>query len=312
MLFIAEGIDGSGKTTLITELSDMLTDGENPEPHFAQVLHSGPLDRHPLEAYVHRIMNYDPTTDHILADRWHVGELIYGPLYRGESQLTPAMTKYVDLFLESKGAVKLIMGTSFEVVELRLKQRGEKFLKEQHRRLVFDAYSDRCTYMDGWTTVGTNWRSDGSLPKLVTEGALRECDAEGLMPFSSYVGPAKPITLLLGETRGQQRPGRPRYRTAFVPYRDTSGHFLFTALTMAPPTVTYGVANAKDENLPNLLKVLDNPRVVCLGQAAQTEFINQVPSYSHKRVNHPSYVRRFSAGAIHQYATLLQEAISTT
>jgi hypothetical protein len=236
--------------------------------------------------------------------------MIYGPLMRGESQLTPAMAKYVDLFLESRGALKLFMGTSFPVVESRLAQRGEKFLKTQHRRLVFDSYVDHCTFMDGWTNVGSNWRSDGSITTLVKEAQARERAAVRLATFSSYVGPPLPTTLLLGDKRAEQRVGRPRYRSAFVPYRDTSGHFLMTALTMDTPLVPYGMANAHEENLMDLVCALGYPRVVCLGTEAQHEFRRQVPDYGHKRVNHPAYVRRFTAGAISTYAGLLKDAIS--
>lgn len=306
MLIIAEGIDGSGKTTLITELSEAITDEHRSET----VLHSSQLERHPMEEYVYRLANYDPATDHTLADRWHIGELIYGPLYRGESQLTPGMAKYVDLFLESRGALKLYMGTSFAVVESRLKLRGETFLREAHRRLVYDSYIDHCTYLDGWTTVGTNWRSDGSLQKLIDVAADREEGARRLARFSTYVGPEQPTTLLLGDRRGAQRVGRPKYRSAFVPYKDTSGHFLLTALTAAPPTVSYGIANAAEEDVPRLLKRLGDPHVLTLGSDAQHAFRSQMPGYPHLKLNHPSYVRRFSPGALYVYAELLQKAIS--
>src|SRR4051812_12260533 len=131
-LILLEGVDGSGKSTLVDDFLLQL-------PHTGIHFSRGPLKLHPLIDYLLPLVDYRPGID-IVCDRWHLGELVYGPLYRARSRLTPAMELYIDLFLESRGALKLWVDTPFEQVQTRLKIRGEDFLQEQHVRLVWDFY----------------------------------------------------------------------------------------------------------------------------------------------------------------------------
>jgi thymidylate kinase len=77
-MIVIEGADGTGKTTLAREI----------EKRGWKYVHNGP----PPEG----ISLYDHYTEQILAargkkvvfDRLHVGELVYGPVMRGKSQIT--------------------------------------------------------------------------------------------------------------------------------------------------------------------------------------------------------------------------------
>ena len=144
-LVIVEGVDGSGKSTFIQQLSQLFPDG-------TQNKHCGPLRQHPLNEYVMSLAGYRPHSDWILCDRWQVGEMVYGPLYRGTSKVTPAMDTYIEMFLRSRGAYRLMMNTPFSIVQRRLEERGEDFLQPQHIRLVLDYYTDYAE-QHGWDSV---------------------------------------------------------------------------------------------------------------------------------------------------------------
>lgn len=303
MLIIAEGIDGSGKTTLIDDLSHEF---ENPD-----IIHRGPLKQHPLEEYELPLIAYDPRKDvGVLCDRWHIGELIYGPLYRGQSQLTPAMQLHVDCVLERLGALKLIMAPPFEVVQQRISRRGEEFLRPQHQRLVYDAYLEQCTYLDGWTQVSVKYRVE----TLIREAELRATRAEMLMRFPTYVGAFKPKVLLLGDVHGPRRQRRPEYPWAFVPYRDTSGHFLFEALSSAGFRASdFGVANANQEDVLDLWSALDMPKIVVLGREAEKsldQYAEPILEASVVKVmQHPQYVKRFYNTSLQAYGAAFEEVL---
>lgn len=303
MLIIAEGIDGSGKSTLISQLAEEL-----PE---AVLLHRGPLKQHPMLEYEFPFANYVPGAEtSLLCDRWHVGELIYGPLYRGASQLTTAMRMHVDMLLLRLGAVKVAMDVPFETIQDRLSTRGEDFLQIQHRRLVYDAYQEQ--------TAGAGWfhwkppsrrREGEQLAALIQLAQTVELRAIPLIPFKTYVGPPSPKVLLLGDRRGPRRSDRPDYPWAFVPYRDTSGHFLLSALDAVGITsYDVGVANANEENLPALVKTLGDPKVITLGQnariAAEKSQLDQALC-----VEHPQYVRRFQNASMHEYGAMIAKVL---
>jgi hypothetical protein len=151
-------------------------------------------------------------------------------------------------------------------------------------------------------------------PKLLIGEAqrLQRIAIENTAFFPSYIGPIdpRPAFLLLGDKRGETRYGRPSYPSAFVPYRDTSGHYLMTALHNVG-LANFGIANAVEERLNALWTTLWRPRVVALGRNAE---------YACKRANvpiagiidHPQYWRRFNYGQVAEYGKRIWEVCHDT
>jgi thymidylate kinase len=240
MLILIEGVDGSGKSTLVDEFNILMPDDAR---HFAR----GPLKQHPLVEYLYPLLNYHPIMSvPVICDRWHVGELVYGPLYRGSSKLTPAMEAYIDAFLRSRGALKLWVDTPYETVELRLKTRGDDLLQEQHQRLVWDWYRDHLPRR-GWRSVPGNLQKTkrAELVRQLLKDAQMAASMATSIHYPHYVGPPEPEVVLFGDhvTTRQDRPtfdGLP-----WVPYEDSPGHYAISAVVSQAKFPSWGIASPR-------------------------------------------------------------------
>lgn len=275
MLIVLEGVDGAGKSTL--------TDRILAQNSTALRLHSGPLKEDPFRAYEWRLRDYEPDSSQIVvADRWHVGELIYGPLYRNGSKLTRAGARHVEMYLDKLGAHKLVVTSDIGTIMHRLRTRGEDFLQDNHVGLVWDFYNEYA-YREGWTLVG----SDEIIHHITNEARRRRAEARRLWKFETYVGPAHPRHLILGDEHGAPQHGRPAFKTAYVPYMDSPGYYLIESLEDAG-LKNYGIANACEENVEELWHSLGRPNVVCLGEKAERAS-RAVP---HQTIDDPSTMKR--------------------
>lgn len=293
MLIIVEGCDKVGKSTIIDEIMDLL-------PNSAQTWHRGPLKRHPLVEYEAALINYRPgTDDHIVCDRWHVGETIYGPLLRGKSELTPAMKRHVEMFLQSRGALRVVLDAPWSAVSTRLNGTDPIGMDDAAR--VLTAYRD---YADAehWSVPGQSVAY--SAQWYVSLAKIYEANGIELSQFRSYVGGRTPDVLLLGHQRHPKtKSDRPDYPSAFVPYRDTSGDFLLNALEADGRLKNYGLANAGEDNIRHLWETLDRPRIVALGKESQA--LCNAAGLHHQAVPHPQYIRRFENATSEYYADMI-------
>lgn len=133
---ILEGVDGSGKSTFADKIEALV-------PHDYEVIraHQGPLQGPVWDEYVVPLMAVRDD-QFLIADRWHVGEMIYGPLYRGKSEVTPAEERLIELLLDRMGAVKIIMQPGLSTVRKRLGDRGEDFLLTENVKEVYEFYGN--------------------------------------------------------------------------------------------------------------------------------------------------------------------------
>lgn len=292
MLIVLEGCDGVGKTTFGDALAERVT-RERVSVRF--VNRSRPR-RHVMEEYEldleRSYQRVSPLAELTICDRWHLGELVYGPLFRGESELTLGAAWHVDAFLRSRGAVQVVMHQSPAVIRERLISRGEDLLKpddvEQvcsHYHFLSQVFRDSIVEFAGDPTD----HDVDELVRMAREAARRVVNLHG---FSTYVGPPDPEIVLLGERRRPQKT-RPDHAAAFVPYPGTSGHWLCDAVATSDRLfhTRIGLANACEEDVAQLVRVLGNPRVVALGRLADRECDRY--DVSHGSVPHPQYGRRF-------------------
>lgn len=141
-IIIIEGIDGSGKSTL----ANMIAEAAATKYKVIRA-HRGPLKASVVDEYVKPLFAIKDD-ELLIADRWHVGEMIYGPIYRGISQVDSVLD-WLENLLNDLGTVKIMMLIPKNVVQDRINQRGEDYLKPEHFDRVYDFYENFAnTY--GW------------------------------------------------------------------------------------------------------------------------------------------------------------------
>lgn len=256
MLIVLEGIDGAGKTTFAEELADQFT---STHPYFtAEVLHRGPLkpDVDPLDEYENSLTyNAADQAKLVICDRWYLSEMIYGPLYRGRSRVDEFRWAHIEKFLEARGAVRLLVSAPLSVVEQRLADRGETFLKEDDRKIVHARYLELASRL-GWGLLNTALSPRPQ--SILTMGRTMQNRVRHLAPLRTYVGPAHPQTVLVSEAF----PDVP----AFQPFDGAPDFHKVIVQAHRHPLI--GMIQA-DELTPAAERVLGNPTVVQVSQTGK-------------------------------------------
>lgn len=294
MIFCLEGPDKGGKTTLAHELATITYARLSTE---VTVLKRGPIQREPIAEYLEPFVTLveNPAAVMIL-DRWHVGELIYGPLLRGKSQLTVRQASYIEMVMQALGCHFIHLSAPLEVLEQRWDEQPDDLIKREWLGRVRNGY-------DMYTLVRKHWQV---YPLGVSSS--NRWDVTYPSPFPGrYVGPKEPAVLLLGDRRNDTALPWP-----FVPRRATSGHWLLGALEVAGINhMTVGVANANEFetcDLYALWSMLQRPPVVTLGKNAESAW-RMTGCPDARSIPHPQYMRRFHHQEYESYGTLVKAAM---
>lgn len=312
MIIILEGCDGVGKTTLADRLHEQLP--------FAWRMSQGPLKDDPYRVYEEGLAVWDGVTP-IICDRWHLGELVYGPMYRGESQVDEVGRWHIEAFLQARGASQLILGLPVNVIKDRLRSRGDDMVTPDQVDEIVRRYGELMPDTNMFTGAAFCQDDTGEctchrdlIPEILDDAHRTWQFACALQSFPTYVGPMRPDYLILGERRND-----PTFTAAFVPQGNTSGRFLLThLLPMVKGTEKQiGIANACEEDVVALWQTLGQPRIVALGNLAVDATLRSIEEHGGHRLDfgaapHPQYVRRFHNKSGAQYARTIMSALETS
>lgn len=294
MLIILEAPDGVGKTYLANRLADHIKSLHPADDVF--ILHKGPPTQHPLDEYVTPLLEYMPNgQQHIICDRWHIGELIYPETLGRTSEMDAGVFEYIELFLKSKGALLVLPTRNHGDVFESFAKRGDDLISSIDFMNVFTKYSFVHTktklqkmrmFLD-FTTDSQDVHHIVETAQGIDDNFNREINS-----LTTYVGDPSPHVLLLGDVRhgDWSRTRSP----AFGPYPATSGQYLMNTIAkhMTNGKATYGIANACDgDDIHNLIKYLAPRMIVTLGNHAHVML--QHHNFKHGAVLHPQFVRRF-------------------
>jgi thymidylate kinase len=309
-LILLEGADLSGKSTLAQALSERW---ETATGARAIVWRAGPPDpkvsirdqyERPFFEAQHEVRPNQ--LDLLICDRWYLGELVYGPLLRGKSRLTPLMQRHLEGVLTSLGALQVVVDVTDEVRAKRFAERGDDLVSFQQATDAARRYRQlrtaglATTWVDGATT--SSMRQAG----LLLTTARREATAAAeLWPLhrGGYVGPRRPELLLVGDRRnGGDLPA------PFPPYSEAGcSTYLWEALAQFPPV---GLVNANESSqVGTLYAALKRPRVVALGRLASVAL--QSLGVPHGTVPHPQWWKRFRHHDQSEYGAAIRRAATT-
>lgn len=141
MIILLEGPDGAGKSTLRDEL--IRVHAEEGRGGSA-IWHRGPFtaEHGPWEEYARDLLQLTPNPDWLVVmDRWHLGELVYGPLLRGASRLSLAQARWLDSLLRDRGAVYVHTYAPSPVLMKRLAERGDDLIDPHLLPKINNAYA---------------------------------------------------------------------------------------------------------------------------------------------------------------------------
>lgn len=310
MLIILEGVDGAGKTTLAKAIEQNLLKTSAMETT-VEVLHKSAPKADAVTEYEYPLSAYRPgDRRHVICDRWHLGEEVYGPHLRGSSLLDdPAAQLHVDMFLQARGAILVYVHETANTLRRRLRKRGdEDVIDLADIEDLQDAYGRAIARSElVQTAIGyVDMRDSDTAVNVVTVARAVEQSTIALAGFRSYVGPPQPSILLVGEKHNTRYPEAAD--GAFTPINDASSAYLLRNL---PPEFkgSIGMVNAVGTNLGALYSILGRPLTVALGRVAHTHL--QEEAIRHGAVPHPAFVRRFHAGSDDKYRRLIRDAALT-
>lgn len=157
MIIVVEGCDKTGKTSLCAELSRCTG---------VPVKKFGPPSDRVLGEYFEAV---DSGHDFV-ADRFHLGELVYAPIYRGYVP-DPALVERLEDRLVARGALLVLMEDDVPAVVGRFRALREDFAREG------DVVSILCNFAAAYersrlAKVRLRWSADAEEQQRVVERVL--------------------------------------------------------------------------------------------------------------------------------------------
>lgn len=156
-VIILEGSDGSGKTTVAKNLESLY----NSHGFNVEMWHYGPHspDKTSVQEYLEPLIDWceeqrDFAHKVLIIDRFHLGELVYGPVLRGFSQMTDDQYEYIEHYLDKIGAIRLYVRPARSVVLERFRQRGDDLVDIGKIMDIIGRYDRLVAHSGKWTQVG--------------------------------------------------------------------------------------------------------------------------------------------------------------
>lgn len=184
-LIIIEGVDRTGKTTLAETLISHL---QLDETHHTQLLHFGPPKENALSEYLGPLLDYDPRKDHIVCDRFHIGEDVWPHFFDRDPRMTTSERGLIELFLHARGGV--VVHATRDILGLREAFRNSDPPEPLPEERVFEALNKFKEEIDKSACLVVDFSLDkleqkvGEILKtaqLASMIAYRECtETEGL------------------------------------------------------------------------------------------------------------------------------------
>lgn len=323
-----EGPDGTGKTALARALVE----------HGFAYAHFGPPEGDALPYYLSRLRAADAGSG-VVADRLHLGSIVYGRVFRGGPDLTDHELWLVEGYLLARGCLLVYAHVPPAEADANL-ARGpndenariyEDPARRRRVRRLFDEAFKR-TQLPVWdydyTSRDRSWDFTADFAAALAEAAADLRRRRPRFEASMIGNTVDPDVVYVGDRPNRydravglaRRRGRPpaavlRFSRLLgddgTVFNSASGRYLFQALRAGGARLAqYCVVNAVQWDGREVRDlVAEDPgwwrgrRVVALGGRAAAAL--ERAGVPHRLVPHPQYVRRFHYARLAEYAALL-------
>lgn len=309
MIVVLEGTEAVGKTTLAEELKGIwdnviLLDGTG----VTMVLHTGPPDTsrpvypqyaEPLIDERFRATVLDPDSLVVL-DRFHLGDLIYGPVLRGGPALTTEQLSHLELTLKGLGAFTAVLSATEDEIQARMGPDRDDMIDADTAVKLNREYLDLAGRLR-WPVINPTAYRPGELARsIIGKARVLTAGAKDLYDHPGYVGSPAPMVLFVGDQPSGWTADDPIWPAFYPSVITGSASYLLRALESAQANVAYGLCNANDgTDVRALWETLHRPIVVGLGRRAQAMLSAAGLSYTDHP--HPQWVRRFMHDRLEDY-----------
>lgn len=312
MILILEGPDLAGKTTLANALA---ATARAAGLKVKRQTKGRPKSADPRVEYEYPVRHFPVDTNTVtICDRWHVGERVYGPLFRKKDILGAAGHYHLDLLLAARGALQVRVDLHDAELCNRYRDRGDAAFNLSQILAAAKRYQELFSGEQVLPTALIGGVNHDHTPVAEWLLAKAEHCARDAAEFPGYIGSPRPQLLLVGDRPGGTSHPDDVLHPAFPPHRQSSGRWLLeTILTNVPPAVRtqIGLVNAFVRpdvrvDLEYLDKLLNHPPIVALGRKA-SEALEEY-ELPHGVIPHPQWARRFKHNDRAEYASRLLQA----
>lgn len=288
-VIILEGENKTGKTTLAKEF----------QSHGFDYIKCSQPKGDPYIEYMNILKKIKKDT---VIDRFAYGELVYGPLYRGESKLSNEQLRNIEMKVMALGGVLIYCTDNPKNIEKRFKQENEEFadvkkikktislynkifdkvLLKKYKHIMMSEY-DILTNSKIWSILHNIKQSWSKINNVIG---------------NTY----NPKLILVGDKRNIK--ANFEYNKIGQPFDfGKSSQFLFEAIERAGiPLKDIMILNSDNKDL-HLLRLYTEATIVSLGAKAN-EKLNKL-RIKNVKINHPSHESRFNHNNLNQYAKKL-------
>lgn len=321
LLCLLEGTDGGSKTTTAQAIKTAWDDGGS--QNAAHIIHTGPPDPPGRCIYQEYEKQLDDKSkwilsqDHlIILDRWHLGDRIYGPRYRGFARYTEGGEFHTEMTLSSLGAVKVICSPPLEVVQERVKNRGDDYIDISDLPRIHEAYLNHGQRY-GYYFYNGIVDLDDTIAHLLRDARYKAACARELADASAgtYTGSLHPQCIIAGDELGgtpEAQLRRGGFTRPFTPNSPaTSGEWLMSALFKAGYLTSTALVNASDPGTDVAVIAKLRPEAGWVALGARASAVLSRNGISHRKVCHPAWHRRFRHAEHDFYSAELSQAIAT-
>lgn len=294
MLIVIEGPDKTGKTTLAKAIAEQLG--------YEYVHFSAPKGS-PADEYIDFLLKLKRPT---VCDRFHLGELVYGPMFRGKAGITPLELVTIERVMRLKQTILIHAVTNMKLANQRLVHSTEHEVVDTRQNI---AAAQGFAKVVPLTNAGPVIRYDGSsldsINKIVDDLRKIQSSLSAPAKYSGIGTITGSKVVFVGEAVNKNVTWRN------LPFdKGASSEFLLDIFQAAgvPEKAVY-ICNADKLTKQEAMNLSQGSRVtfVTLGKKAA----DKLSSFGirHSELPHPQFVKRFHFNQKDSYAAEVREAV---